>query len=651
MSNLRRALHRRLLPAGARFGTGLIAVAAVVLVPGAASDLVSGVASPPASAVGPQAADGGGTRVLPPPAADTPQPPAATPAGDNSPVPAIALDAYRKAAAKLKASRPDCGIDWATIAAIGQIESGHAAGGQVDTHGTTLTPILGPVLDGHGYAAVPDTDHGRLDGNTTWDRAVGPMQFIPSTWTRWAADGNGDGVKDPGNLYDAALAAGAYLCAAGGDLTTDQGLDTAILAYNHSTAYLNSVRSWIDRYRGGATPTPAATDTAAQQAALQQALHAERKPSAAGQQALAYALAQLGKPYLWGGNGPNAFDCSGLAQQAWKAAGITIPRTTQQEWAGMRRIPLSQLRPGDLLIYFPQATHVAMYLGNGKVVQAPRPGAVIDIVATDANPILGALRPDPAAGSTPAVPRSTPAPKAKPKPTPHRAPATPPAATHPTTGTVTPAPKPTPTPTPTPALRAPTVTGPADDQPAGTAARFTLTAHGDTRTIRYRYTLDNAAPQTATAPRPGGSATVTITPTTAGRHTLTVRALDAAGRTSTATVHTFTTAAPAARLTATGDLTGDGLPDRIEINTVGELHLYPGTGPNTYSAKGTLVARPEGSPSTDWSGVTQLTVETGSAESGPPILTTLEGGLRYRFLANPDLTLTLQANQPETTSP
>ncbi|MEV7149983.1 NlpC/P60 family protein [Streptomyces sp. NPDC093084] len=120
-------------------------------------------------------------------------------------------------------------------------------------------------------------------------------------------------------------------------------------------------------------------------------------PSREGDRAVRYAVDQLGKPYRWGTAGPLSYDCSGLTQQAWDHAGTAIPRTSQEQWSGLPHIPLADLRPGDLVVYFPEATHVALYLGDGKVVQAPRPGARIKVSPIAANPILGAVRPDPRA--------------------------------------------------------------------------------------------------------------------------------------------------------------------------------------------------------------------------------------------------------------
>ncbi|MET7765017.1 lytic transglycosylase [Streptomyces sp. NPDC005393] len=171
-------------------------------------------------------------------------------------IPASVLDAYKGAEAALKESNPGCNLPWQLLAAIGKVESGQARGGNVDSEGTTVTPILGPALNGKGFALIKDTDGGAYDGDSTHDRAVGPMQFIPSTWAGWGKDGNGDGEKNPNNVYDAALAAGGYLCAAGRDLSVQDDLDRAILGYNHSREYLNTVLSWFEYYKRGTHELP-----------------------------------------------------------------------------------------------------------------------------------------------------------------------------------------------------------------------------------------------------------------------------------------------------------------------------------------------------------------------------------------------------------
>lgn len=168
-------------------------------------------------------------------------------------IPAVALDAYQKAAARVAQTYPGCGLPWPLLAAIGRVESDHGrfGGSQLYTNGTDAPRVIGIPLNGNGTALVRDTDHGRLDGDTVYDHAVGPMQFIPSTWATWGVDGNGDGVASPFNIYDAALAAADYLCAAGGNLQTAAGQIRAVLAYNDSSAYLATVLSLEKIYASG----------------------------------------------------------------------------------------------------------------------------------------------------------------------------------------------------------------------------------------------------------------------------------------------------------------------------------------------------------------------------------------------------------------
>ncbi|MEV7079184.1 lytic transglycosylase domain-containing protein [Streptomyces sp. NPDC093516] len=176
-------------------------------------------------------------------------------------IPATVLDAYKKAEASLRESKPGCNLPWQLLAAIGRVESGQARGGRVDAEGTTIGKILGPQLDGNGFALIKDTDNGAYDGNSAYDQAVGPMQFIPSTWAWAGRDGNADGKKDPNNIYDAALAAGHYLCRNNWDLSDQDDLDKAILSYNNSREYLNLVMRWLDFYRKGTHEVPDGTGT------------------------------------------------------------------------------------------------------------------------------------------------------------------------------------------------------------------------------------------------------------------------------------------------------------------------------------------------------------------------------------------------------
>ncbi|MEU1041556.1 NlpC/P60 family protein [Streptomyces sp. NPDC005551] len=118
------------------------------------------------------------------------------------------------------------------------------------------------------------------------------------------------------------------------------------------------------------------------------------KASAQGRKAVRYATAQVGKPYVWGAEGPKAYDCSGLTSQAWAAAGLGIPRTSQEQWRQLTRVDVRDMRPGDLVIYFDDASHVGMYIGDGAIVHAPRPGRSVTIAGAGSMPILGVVRPD-----------------------------------------------------------------------------------------------------------------------------------------------------------------------------------------------------------------------------------------------------------------
>ncbi|GAA4785716.1 lytic transglycosylase domain-containing protein [Streptomyces ziwulingensis] len=179
-----------------------------------------------------------------------------TRARTESGIPGTVLRAYRAAESAVARTDPGCRLPWELLAGIGKVESGQARGGAVDRDGTTLGRITGPALDGGDFALILDSDGGVHDGDPVYDRAVGPMQFLPSTWARWGADGNGDGRVDPNNIFDAALAAGHYLCAGDRDLSRAADLDRAILSYNNSRAYVELVRYWLDFYRRGVHTVP-----------------------------------------------------------------------------------------------------------------------------------------------------------------------------------------------------------------------------------------------------------------------------------------------------------------------------------------------------------------------------------------------------------
>ena len=175
----------------------------------------------------------------------------------NSPgtlrIPTMALNAYRNAERMMAAAFPGCGVSWNLLAGIGRIESMHANGGATDTRGTAVRPIYGPALDG----TLPGNEiivQSRSAGRVTYVRAMGPMQFLPGTWSRYASDGDGDGKADVQNLFDSTLAAARYLCSGGLNLRNQSHVMAAILRYNNSMAYARNVLGWAGAYATGVVP-------------------------------------------------------------------------------------------------------------------------------------------------------------------------------------------------------------------------------------------------------------------------------------------------------------------------------------------------------------------------------------------------------------
>ncbi|MGW0734480.1 NlpC/P60 family protein [Streptomyces sp. NPDC002851] len=253
-------------------------------------------------------------------------------------IPPYMLALYQRAA-------PECpGLPWTILAAIGKVE----------------------------------TDHGRHPTMISSANAKGPMQFLDSTFKAYAYPVPPGGKKPPTpwDPIDAVYAAARLLCANGAKNGKD--LRRAIWHYNHSKAYVNQVLQTAAKY-AAAAPTPT---------------------GAAGK-AVAFARAQIGTPYVWGGDGPSegGFDCSGLTRAAYRSAGITIPRVAQPQFDAGPRVPHgTQLLPGDLLFFGTgpgHITHVSIYTGGGQAVDAPYPGAVVREAPahTDSPTYQGATRP------------------------------------------------------------------------------------------------------------------------------------------------------------------------------------------------------------------------------------------------------------------
>ncbi|MFF7987114.1 C40 family peptidase [Streptomyces sp. NPDC007901] len=313
--------------------------------------------------------------------------------GSAADIPSRMLTAYKKAVQQVGTYVPKCqGMRWPILAGIARVESNHAIGHSIAANGDIRPKIYGVLLNGSGQGGnttvVADTDNGRWDGTASGERAVGPFQFLPSTWASVGEDANGDKAADPHNADDAALGAAIYLCGTGRDLTQRAQLKAAILQYNHSSEYAANVLGWIDQYTAAAKD-PDLTNVTGKVRTVIEA-----------------ALSQRGVPYSWGGGnaqGPSygiccspsgksgtaikGFDCSGLTLYAYATAGIQLPRTAAAQARIGQRIPsrlgTGALTPGDLVFfaYTPGRNstiyHVGIYAGSGRMINAARPGTVV----------------------------------------------------------------------------------------------------------------------------------------------------------------------------------------------------------------------------------------------------------------------------------
>jgi cell wall-associated NlpC family hydrolase len=223
------------------------------------------------------------------------------------------------------------------------------------------------------------------EGAVNYAGAGGPMQFLAATWATYAVDGNGDGREDRWNAADAIFTAASYLRASG----ASKELRRAIFAYNHSTEYVEEVLRWAATYEREAQ------------------LVEVQAPNGAAGEALAFALDQVGVPYLWGGESRAGYDCSGLVQVAYRTVGISLPRTSEEQWDDEPHLPAgAHLEPGDLVFFGPSstdATHVGIVVRSGEMVDAPHTGTDVRTepfptrlgAAWGEDEYLGAARPAP----------------------------------------------------------------------------------------------------------------------------------------------------------------------------------------------------------------------------------------------------------------
>jgi cell wall-associated NlpC family hydrolase len=237
------------------------------------------------------------------------------------------------------------GLPWGVLAGIGKVESDH------------------------GRSHLPGVHSGANNAG-----AEGPMQFEPATFAEFAVNAGHTGTPSPYDPADAIYTAAAMLCADGASSAAPAGIERAVFAYNHSDAYVIDVLTWASRYTVPAPSMIAAT-------------------------AIAFAIRQVGKPYQWGADGPDSFDCSGLVFAAYASAGIAIARTTFGWRQDGPQVPLAEIQPGDLLFSAggdgtpTHPGHVVMYLGGGMVIQAPQPGQDVQIDPLDLSGVVVATRP------------------------------------------------------------------------------------------------------------------------------------------------------------------------------------------------------------------------------------------------------------------
>jgi cell wall-associated NlpC family hydrolase len=297
-----------------------------------------------------------------------------------------------------QAAAPTCpGLQWQVLAGIGTVESDNGQSGAPGVHA------------GANFAG-----------------AEGPMQFEPATFTEYAVDADPDQPLSPYDPQDAIWTAAAMLCANGARGGTTAGIRQAVYAYNHATWYVNEVLAWAAKYAQPVEESPVAAQAIAYteqqigkpyifsagpdgEMTINPSVCPAQMPESGSSvgatgvvdagltawqrcvaaRVIAFAASELGKPYSWGATGPDAFDCSGLVMMAYRAAGVGIPRTSQEQWAADPSVPPGQEQPGDL-VFFAGADgtdqapgHVGVVLGGGLMIDAPFTGADVrvDVIA------------------------------------------------------------------------------------------------------------------------------------------------------------------------------------------------------------------------------------------------------------------------------
>ena len=279
------------------------------------------------------------------------------------------------------------GVPWTILAGIGTVESDNGRDPATGVHsGDNGFGAAGPMQIGIGGAA----------GNTWGGAPVHPASQVVQGV---ATDENGDGTASVYDPPDAIAGAAKYLLAA----SVQTNPSAAIFSYNHLQSYVQSVLMYAGQYAGGDFSVASAQMPSGNSAAgcVQTAggVPAVQAPTQAVAAAITFAEQQLGKPYLWGGTGPDAFDCSGLVMMAYRAAGINIARTSQAQWATETRIPASQVQPGDLVFFagsdgtVTDPGHVGLVIGNGKMIEAYATGFPIRVSSYQNRGGIGFTRP------------------------------------------------------------------------------------------------------------------------------------------------------------------------------------------------------------------------------------------------------------------